>query len=97
MFGSNKTLQALQDKVEALDRQLKETQEQNEKNLKLLRTQLAAIVAGLPPTGQSILLGLPYSEIPKDLVPEFIRGVPQLLILDLRGDEGWAQGYIPQA
>lgn len=97
MFGSKDKVQELAQKVEQLTQQLEEQQRRHEHQLKVLRQQVAAMLAGLAPTAQSVLSGLPYSEIPKEQVPDFIRSVPNLLILDVRGDEGWSNGHIPEA
>jgi Thioredoxin-like proteins and domains len=96
MFGSSKST-GLETKLQELERKLEDLQSKQEYHLKVLRQQLAAMVSGLPPTRSSVLNGLPYSEIPKEQVPDFIKSVPQLLILDVRSDEGWSQGYIAGA
>ncbi|MCB1215376.1 MAG: NifU family protein, partial [Deltaproteobacteria bacterium] len=46
---------------------------------------------------RSILQALPYSELAKEEVLDFIQETPGLLILDVRGDGGWNQGHLPQA
>lgn len=98
MFGKTKQQESeLQKQVETLKRQLEETQQKYEHGLKTLRLQVAGILSGFPPTAASVLAGLPYSEIPKEQVPEFIQNIPDLLILDVRSDEGWSNGYIPNA
>ncbi len=97
MFGNKKVLKALTQKVEALSRQIEELQKKQEQPIKVLRQQLASAVMGLPPAPASILNGLSYSEIPKEQVVDFIRAIPNLLILDVRSDEGWNNGYIPNA
>ena len=96
MLGSKK-INDLEKKVEQLSQQLAESQRQNEHYLRLLRQQLASTVSGVPPLADSILSALPYSEISKEQVPQFIRNTPGLLILDVRSDEGWANGHIPEA
>lgn len=97
MFGSKDKIEDLTQKVEQLTRQLEEQQRKHEYQLKVLRQQVSAMLVGLPPTSQAVLGGLPYCEIPKEQVPEFIKEVPNLLILDVRGDEGWSNGHIPEA
>lgn len=98
MFGKWKKLALeLQDQVGEMRAKLSEVQVQQEAKLSRLREQLAAMAAGLAPTPESIRQGLPYSEIPKEKVLDFIRKIPNLLILDVRGDEGWGNGYIPNA
>lgn len=97
MFGSKDKVEALAQNVEALRKQLEEQQRRHEHEVKVLRKQVAGLLAGLAPTPASVLSGLPYSEIPKEQVPDFIKTVPNLLILDVRGDEGWSLGHIPEA
>src|SRR4030095_15255401 len=98
MFGKAKQREDdLQSLVDDLKRQLAEAQRRYEYGLKVLRQQVAGILSGLPPTAASVLAGLPYSEIPKEQVLDFIASLPDLLILDVRSDEGWNNGYIPGA
>lgn len=97
MFGKKNEIEEWRRRAEALERQVEELQKRQEFSLKVLRQQLAAVLSGLPPTPASVLSGLPYSEIPKEQVPDFIRNVPSLLILDVRSDEGWNHGYIAGA
>ncbi len=98
MFGKNKKLvEALRQEITALKNRIQELQEGQENSLKVLRQQTAAIASGIPPTPQSILTGLAYSELPKEQVLDFIKSVPNLLILDVRSDEGWNNGHIPNA
>lgn len=96
MFRSGKSAD-LEKKVADLERKVSDLQTQHDYHLKVLRQQIAAIVSGLPPTRASVLSGLPYSEIPKEQVVEFIQSVPRVLILDVRSDEGWSLGHIPNA
>lgn len=98
MFGKWKKLALeLQDQVGELRKKLNEIQQKHEADLAHLRQQVAAMAVGLSPTPESIRQGLPYSEIPKEKVLEFIHKTPSLLILDVRGDEGWEHGHIPEA
>ena len=97
MFGSKDKIEELTQKVDKLSHQLEDQQRKYEHHLKVLRQQIAGMLSGLPPTTQSVLSGLPYSEIAKEEVPHFIQTVPNLLVLDVRGDEGWSNGYIPEA
>ncbi|MFO1463817.1 MAG: NifU family protein [bacterium] len=97
MFGNKEKLEALEQNLAALQKQLEEQQRRQEHQWKVLRQQLAGLLSGLPPTVESVLNGLPYSEIAKEQVPDFIKTVPNLLILDVRGDEGWSHGHIPEA
>ena len=98
MFGDQKKQnEVLSKKVEALNKQLEELQRQQEYQLKVLRQQVASIASGISPAPASILAGLPYSEISKEAVLDFIKSIPNLLILDVRSDEGWSNGHIPEA
>ncbi len=98
MFWKRKKIsEELTPKIDAMSRQLEELQARYELNLRVLRQQLASTVRGMPPTSSSILAGLAYSELPKEDVPAFIETIPNLLILDVRSDEGWGNGYIPGA
>jgi len=96
MFGS-KEIAELKKQVADLQNQMGDLQKRSDFQIRVLRQQIASWLEGLPPSPQSILNGLPYSEIPKEGVLDFIRGVPNILILDVRSDEGWANGYIPGA
>jgi Fe-S cluster biogenesis protein NfuA/rhodanese-related sulfurtransferase len=98
MFGKNQQQsETLLKKIEELTQRLDEQKRQQDHHLKVLRQQVAAMAVGIPPTPSSILSGLPYSEIPKEQVVDFIKTVPNLLILDVRTDEGWSNGHIPGA
>src|SRR5262245_61384542 len=98
MFGkAKKQNDRLQHVVDDLKLKLEESQRRYDHGLKVLRQQVAGILSGLPPTVASVLTGLPYSEIPKEQVLDFVANVPNLLILDVRSDEGWNNGYIPGA
>jgi len=98
MFGkTGKKIKSLEAKNSALSSELKDMKEQRATEVRILRRQLASIAAGVMPRPESILNGLAYSEIPKEEVLDFITGVPNLLILDVRTDDGWDNGYIPQA
>ncbi len=98
MFKKNqRKILELENKIEKLEANLVAQKDVFEQQLKTLRQQLAAVVSGVPPTTQSILNALPYSEIPKEQVLEFIQTVPNLLILDVRSDEGWSSGHIAKA
>jgi Fe-S cluster biogenesis protein NfuA/rhodanese-related sulfurtransferase len=98
MFGGWKEqIQKLEGRVEELSTQLRNQKAEYEAKLKTLRQQTASMASGVMPTPQSILSGLPYSEIPKEQVESFIKSVPNLLILDVRSDEGWNNGHIPEA
>jgi Fe-S cluster biogenesis protein NfuA/rhodanese-related sulfurtransferase len=97
MFGNKKELETLQQKINQLDKKIVEIKEGYEEQVKVLKQQLAAVVIGLPITPNSIFSGLPYTEIPKEQVLEFIERTPNLLILDIRSDEGWSNGHIPNA
>ncbi len=98
MFGKNREeVQVLQSQMEALRRENETLKKNFEQQLELLRRQTAALASGLPLSPESIRSGLPYSEVPKEGVIGFIRSIPNLLILDLRSDAGWENGYIPGA
>lgn len=98
MFGNSKQeIEKLNQKIDQLTKNLEEMKKLHEKQLQVLQRQLAAVVSGLPLNPSSILSGLPYSEIPKEEVVSFIQSTPNLLILDVRGDEGWNNGHIPNA
>ena len=98
MFGSSqKDKTALEAEIAQLKQQLKELKEQRAQDLRTLRQQMASMAVGISPRPESILNGLPYSEIPKEEVLEFIRAIPNLLILDVRTDAGWDNGHIPNA
>jgi Fe-S cluster biogenesis protein NfuA/rhodanese-related sulfurtransferase len=98
LFGpSKKTVESLEEEIARLQDQIKDLKEQRAQELRVLRQQLASIAVGISPRPESILNGLPYSEIPKEEVLDFIRSVPNLLILDVRADTGWNNGYIPNA
>src|SRR5262249_23027397 len=76
---------------------IQEIKETYEFQIKVLRQQFSAAVLGIPPAPASILSGLSYSELPKEQVLEFIQNTPNLLILDVRSDQGWSNGHIPNA
>ncbi len=97
MFGSKKETQQLEQKIEQLTQKIGQLQSSYEEQIRLLRQQLSAVVMGVPPAPSSILSGLPYSEIPKAQVSDFIKNTFNLMILDVRGDEGWNNGHIPNA
>lgn len=98
MFGNSKReIEKLNQKIDELTKNIEEIKGFHEAQLKILRQQLAGIVSGLPGNPSSILSGLSYSEIPKEEVVHFIQSTPQLLILDVRSDEGWNNGHIPNA
>jgi len=98
MFGKKEDkVQKLEKKLGELTKKLEETQQKNQEQIKNLRRQLLNVASGFAPSPKSILEGLAYSEISKEEVPDFIQSIPDLLILDVRGDEGWNQGYIPNA
>lgn len=98
MFGKRKRgIQDLEEKVAALTRQVEDLKKSQEEHLRLIRRQVAGIVSGIPSSPKSILDGLPYSEIPKEQVLAFIQSIPNLLILDVRSDQGWTNGHIPNA
>lgn len=98
MFGGSKDkIEGLERQVADLRRQLDDLTKKQEHQLKVLRQQTVGILNGLPPSATSVMNGLPYSEIPKERVLEFIQSVPGLLILDVRSDEGWSNGHIPEA
>jgi len=98
MFGKNKeVLRQMEETLEKLHRQNAELKKGLEESLQVIRQQLLTLASGLPLSPKSILTGLPYSEIPKEGVLDFIASVPNLLILDVRSDEGWNNGYIPKA
>jgi len=98
MFGSSKKdLEELHKTVDTLNKKIKEIIDNYDQQLKVLRHQLTGLVAGLPPSPSSILAGLPYTEISKEEVPAFIQNTPNLLVLDVRSDQGWANGHIPNA
>lgn len=100
MFGSgkkNQEIEALEAKIEKLQKKLSEMQESHEEQVSALRSQVAALARGLPISPNSIFSGLSYHEIPKEQVVDFIQNTPRLLVLDVRSDEGWMNGHIPQA
>jgi rhodanese-related sulfurtransferase len=98
MFGdSKKQARSLEAKVDLLTKKIDEIKVGYEEQLKVLRQQLAGVVVGLPPTPSAIFSGLGYSEIPKEIVPHFIENTPGLLVLDIRSDDGWNNGHIPNA
>lgn len=98
MFGSSKNeIEKLQAIVDSLNKKILDITNDYSSQLKVLRQQLAAMAAGLPPSVSSILAGLPYTEIPKEDVLTFIQNTPNLLILDVRSDAGWSNGHIPDA
>lgn len=97
MFSGKKELQGLKKENEQLKKRLTVLEERYSQQIKVLRRQLTSILSGVPPRPESIEQGLPYSEIPKEEVPEFMASVPNLLILDVRSDTGWNAGYIPGA
>jgi len=98
MFGNGKEkLESLSKQLETVARQAEEQQRKAEHQIKVLRQQVAGLLSGLPPTAESVLNGLPYSEIAKEQVPDFIKNIPNLLVLDVRSDEGWSNGHIPEA
>jgi Fe-S cluster biogenesis protein NfuA/rhodanese-related sulfurtransferase len=97
MFGKDGKTQKLEQKVQLLTQQIEKLQRRQEHYLKILRQQMISFLSGLPISPASILQGLPYSEISKEEVPAFIQKTPNLLILDVRTDEGWSQGHIQGA
>lgn len=97
MFGNKKEIESLENKLADLTKKLDEQKNTYESQIKILRQQLAAVTQGLAPTPAAIYSGLAYSEISKDQVLDFIQQTPHLLILDVRSDEGWSHGHIPNA
>lgn len=98
MFGGNKKeIEVLNGLIEKLQKKFDSMQESYEEQIKVLKTQLATHVQGLPLSAQSVFSGLPYIEISKEKVAPFIQETPRLLVLDVRSDDGWANGHIPNA
>ncbi len=98
MFGGNKKeVEALEVVIEKLQKKIETLEKNHEEEIKVLKNQLAMLVRGLPLNTNSIFSGLAYSEVPKEKVPSLIQETPHLLILDVRSDEGWLNGHIPQA
>ncbi len=97
MFSSKKQIEQLEIQVSSLQKKIKIIQESYDANLKSLRQQMAAVAMGYPISPDAILSGLGYSEIPKENVNDFIAQHPDLLILDVRSDDGWNAGHIPNA
>jgi Fe-S cluster biogenesis protein NfuA/rhodanese-related sulfurtransferase len=98
MFGnSKKEIETLSQQINQLTKKIQEIKDGYEFQLKVLRQQFSAAVLGIPPAPASILSGLPYSELPKEQVLEFIQNTPNLLILDVRSDQGWSNGHLPNA
>lgn len=98
MFGNNKKeIEELQQQIQQLQKKLKESEESHQNSIKVLRQQLVAFAMSYPLSGDAILSGLPYSEIPKERVAEFIAAHPEVLVLDVRSDAGWNSGHIPNA
>ncbi|GEM_PF-1027790 len=98
MFNnSKKDIETLNKKIDLLTQKVDEIKNTYEAQVKVLRQQMAGLIVGLPASVSSVLSGLPYSEISKEQVPGFIQQTPHLLILDVRSDEGWNNGYIPNA
>lgn len=98
MFGnSKKEVEILEEKVKDLNKKIEDLKRVYIEELKVLKQQLAGVIVGYTPTPSSVLAGLPYSEIPKEQVPDFIQNTFNLLILDVRSDEGWNNGHIPNA
>ena len=98
MLGkSKKNIQCLEKKIEDLTTKIGELNDKHARDLRILRQQLAAVATGVRPATESILRGLPYSEVSKEEVLAFIASIPNLLILDVRSDEGWNNGYVAGA
>jgi Fe-S cluster biogenesis protein NfuA/rhodanese-related sulfurtransferase len=98
MFGPSKDkLAQLESRVAQLETELKKQRVHYEGQIQILRQQLTGLATGVAPRPESILRGLAYSEIPKEEVLHFIRNVPNVLVLDVRGDPGWEAGHIPEA
>ncbi len=97
MFTSKKEIDLLQKRIEELEKNNQELELRHQNELRLLRQQFASFLIGYPPTPEAVSKGLNYSEIPKEQVSSFIKNTFDLLILDVRSDEGWANGYIPHA
>jgi len=97
LFSGKKELDLLREENQGLKKKLSVMEEHFGKQLRVLKQQLASALMGVPPRPESVLQSLPYSEIPKEEVVDFIGTVPNLLILDVRTDTGWSQGHIPDA
>ncbi len=97
IFTPKKELSRLREENQALIKKIAVLEEHHGRQIKVLQKQVASLLIGVPPRPESVLQGLPYSEIPKEEVDAFIRSVPNLLILDVRSDTGWNAGYIPGA
>lgn len=93
----HRKVEELQLRVSELEKKLLDQREDFSHQIKILKQQLASLVSGVAPSPKSILSSLPYSEIPKEQVVGFIKSIPNLLILDVRTDEGWSMGYIEGA
>lgn len=98
MFGGGKKdIEVLEEKIDKLQKKISELVEHQDEQLKVLRNQLAAVARGLPVHPNAIFSGLGYYEVPKEQVIDLIQNTPNLLVLDVRSDEGWSHGHIPQA
>jgi len=97
MFSSKKEIEALEKKIEQLEKKNQELELLHENRLRLLKHQFASFLVGYAPSPEAVSKGLNYSEIPKEQVPSFIKNTFNLLVLDVRSDEGWKNGHIPTA
>ncbi len=97
MFGNKKDVENLEVEIQKLHKKIENLEKTHEEELKVLKNQIAFLVKGLPLNTQSVFSGLAYSEVPKEKVPSFIQETPNLLVLDVRSDEGWMNGHIPNA
>lgn len=98
MFSkSKKEVENLETEIQKLQKKLESLEESHKEDIKILKNHLATLAQGLPLSSHSIYSGLAYHEIPKEMVSHFIQNTQNLLILDVRSDEGWMNGHIPQA
>lgn len=90
-------LTQLQEENAKLRSRLEELENETFKSIRILRNQVAGILAHMPPDVEAVLAGLGYTEIPSGQIPQFIQQAPKLTIIDVRTARSYNFSHIPQA
>jgi rhodanese-related sulfurtransferase/Fe-S cluster biogenesis protein NfuA len=93
----NKKTEELKDEVTLLKAQLRDVQKEHEKNLKILKEQVAKLASGQSVSPQAVLEGTQYNTVPAQELDGYLIKKPNALVLDVRTDGEWKQGHIEGA
>ncbi len=94
MFGRWKKMQH---EMARLETQIKSQSAEFATQLQRLRNQVAGLSNGVPIGVEAILAGHPFTEIPAEGLVEFLSRLPDVLLLDIRGDGPWESGHLANA